>query len=963
MSVLEDLDDEEAYLWALLSDPSGLDQAEFLWFDAEQDDDCFRAWAFQWDWWRTRAPQQIDQAARSVGKALDVSTVVPTPYGWKEMGDIQVGDLVYDENGTQTNVVKAHDVLYDRECFEVVFDDGSSVVADADHQWLTWQALDWKAHRRRGHGLPAITTTRKIRDTLRHGKEANHRIPVAGTLEGRNVDLPLDPYLIGFWLGDGDSMQAALTVGDQDIDSVQVILGAGGYELLPMAGPMHYKITRVDAVTEWEWVDQTDCDEYRPKRGTITNEEVRCLRELAHQGVPLSRLAGHFGVTPASVTQLVRGQFRRGAGGWIRGDITGSEVSRDLRLLGLIGNKHIPEVLLRASADQRISLLQGLMDSDGHCTKAAGRCEITLKDEYLARQVAELVTSLGQRVFFEKRTAYCNGVDAGPVYRVGFVPRELMPFRLVRKADRVRKLSRRSESRLAQRRIVGVRSVPTRPVRCIEVDSPSHLFLAGTSMIPTHNSLSIKVRAFAFPFVNPEQEMVITAPEGVHLEAVTDNVETMFTSTQIGRAMLKGGRQHGAIKHKPFLMNFANGARIMGRIPQHDGKGMKGTHPLWLELDEAQDYPEKGWTEIFETVKRGSKGSMWRAHGVTRGGRDAFFKFTQEAAGWTVHRWCAMHRPTWSDEERETAIANYGSREHPDYKRNILGLHGDASAPFFVLHRLMACVDQNQESDLNSSEYTQLKINNEMIVDHGDNILNLLDFPRSHTKYKSVWIGMDVGYMRDPSEILVFAEEQGKKKDEPSTIKLIARISLERVNHGNQVNAILWLLDFYKPRAFALDKTGLGLPLFQDIQERAKKDPNINHLMGSIKGYGFSEKILVDFDDTIEVDEFIGDSVRDAGMYRNVLEYSSDKLRDLVDSKRLILPFDVDLINEFKGQSFSYTNSATDYDQYGRKRKWSTGSFHRLDAARMAVLGWAQYSIEELTKKDRFEPVREVFLY
>ena len=475
-------------------------------------------------------------------------------------------------------------------------------------------------------------------------------------------------------------------------------------------------------------------------------------------------------------------------------------------------------------------------------------------------------------------------------------------------------------------------------------------------------SLSIKVRSYAFPFINPGQEMVITAPEGNHLEAITDNVETQFINTRIGTAMLKGGRVHGAIKHKPFHINFDNGARIMGRIPQHDGKGVKGIHPVWLELDEAQDYPEKGWTEIFETLKRGSNG-VWRAHGVTRGGRDAFFKFTQEAAGWTVHRFTAMHRPTWTDQERQTAIQNYGSREHPDYRRNVLGLHGDVAAPFFVLHRLMACVDDDQTSDYNTKEWTQLKINNEMILDYDDNILNILDFPRSHTKYKAVWIGMDVGYMRDPSEIIVLAEEKAKKKDDPSTLRLISRISLERVNHGNQVNAILWLIGFYKPRAFAMDKTGLGLPLFQDIQERAKKNNEIKHMLDRIKGYNFSEKILVDFDDTVEVDEFIGDPVKDAGVHRNVLEYSSDKLRDLVDSGRLILPWDVDLINEFKGQSFSYENSATDYDQYGRKRKWSTGSFHRLDATRMAVLGWAQHSIEAIVQEDKFEPIQDMFLY
>lgn len=469
-------------------------------------------------------------------------------------------------------------------------------------------------------------------------------------------------------------------------------------------------------------------------------------------------------------------------------------------------------------------------------------------------------------------------------------------------------------------------------------------------------SLSIKVRAYAFPFINPGQEMVISAPEGNHLDAITDVVETAFMNNRMGREMLVTKRGNG-IKHRPFHMNFNNGSRIMGRIPQRDGKGVKGIHPIWLELDEAQDYPEKGWIEVFETVKQGSVGNMWRAHGVTRGVRDYFFKFTQDS-NWKVHRITAMHRPTWTAEERERQIEKYGSRDHPDYRRNVLGLHGDATNPLFVLHRLMACVDQDLASDFNDGEYIHLNIKNEQVLEVGDNILQLMDFPLSHQKFKHNWIGMDVGYTNDPSEILVFTELPDKNKN--TILKLISRISLDRINHENQVAAILWLIAFYKPRAFAMDKTGLGLPLFQDIQGRAKNDPNIKHFLDVIKGYNFSEKILVDFDDSIEVDEFMGDSVKDAGLHRNVLEYSTDKLRDLIDAKRMLLPYDKELIGEFQGQTYVY-NKAT-MDLYGRSRVFSKGTFHALDAARMGVLGWAQHSIEEVTKKPKFQPTSTIFL-
>src|SRR5262245_11770255 len=130
--------------------------------------------------------------------------------------------------------------------------------------------------------------------------------------------------------------------------------------------------------------------------------------------------------------------------------------------------------------------------------------------------------------------------------------------------------------------------------------------------------------------------------------------------------MIVKGRS--GVTHRPFHMQFVNGTEIFGRIPQRDGRGVKGQHPTWLELDEAQDYPQAGWVELRETLLRGVENAVWRAHGVTRGVRDEFFDITQDKPDnpWTIHRWTAMHRPTWTAEERNDKIQQYGGREDPD---------------------------------------------------------------------------------------------------------------------------------------------------------------------------------------------------------------------------------------------------------------------------------------------------------
>jgi hypothetical protein len=468
-------------------------------------------------------------------------------------------------------------------------------------------------------------------------------------------------------------------------------------------------------------------------------------------------------------------------------------------------------------------------------------------------------------------------------------------------------------------------------------------------------SQSIAVRAFAFPFVHPGEEMVITAPERVHLDAITDKVETQLMNTRLTREMLQGGGGRNSIKHQPFHCNFANGARIMGRIPQRDGRGVKGMHPIWLEMDEAQDYPTTGWNELIETLNSGFEGAVWRAHGVTRGVRDEFYKHSQPDSGWTVHRMTSMHKPFphWSDQIRHDKIEQYGSKDDPNYRRNVLGLHGDATNPLFVLHRLMQCVDQEDGSDYNLLTYQYMRLSDESLKDLGLSIRDALDFNMAHKHgYINYWAGMDIGFTNHPSEILVFGERKGKA-GEQTVLVLLTRIHLERVSEPDQVEAIARVVEFYRPKTFALDSTGVGLPLLQHIQDAYPE------MLPFLKGYNFSSKILVDFDATMPLDEWTGDPLKDAQIEKNVLEYAQDSLRGLVDVKRILLPWDRDLIGQFQGGTYT---TRPGHDQYGRRKIFSAGDDHALDAARMAALGFTQWHIEQLMQADHQEEIVDVFM-
>jgi hypothetical protein len=74
--------------------------------------------------------------SRQLGKALAIDTPIITPNGWKTMGDLVEGDFVYGIDGNPTEVILVTDVMYDHDCYEILFDNGDKITADADHLWV-----------------------------------------------------------------------------------------------------------------------------------------------------------------------------------------------------------------------------------------------------------------------------------------------------------------------------------------------------------------------------------------------------------------------------------------------------------------------------------------------------------------------------------------------------------------------------------------------------------------------------------------------------------------------------------------------------------------------------------------------------------------------------------------------------------------------------------------------------------
>ena len=387
---------------------------------------------------------------------LALDTPIATPSGWTTMGQIAPGDYVFDEHGRPVWVEGVSDVFTGRDCYELEFDDGSKIVADAEHRWITSTLASRKSYKRStAHGLArdAYAKSRLVREyggtlaeaaevagvavrtahrweqtgggskqrddvrttaeiaaslTVERGDQTknNHAIDNPAPLVLPEARLPIDPYTLGAWLGDGTSAGAELTCADDEI-------------------PAHIRFAGYDVKLQ-PWTSGGGC----PVWG------IRGLR-------------------------------------------------KPLREAGLLGHKHVPAQYLRASEGQRRALLAGLMDTDGH-SHSGGICEFTNTNRNLADGVAELLRSLGIKARVTEGRATLDGRDCGPKYRVHFTPDQPV-FRLARKRE-VWTVKDGRRDRVRRRFVVTARKVESVPTRCLAVASKTHLFLAGEAMIPTCNS-------------------------------------------------------------------------------------------------------------------------------------------------------------------------------------------------------------------------------------------------------------------------------------------------------------------------------------------------------------------------------------------------------------------------------------------------------------------------------------------
>lgn len=378
---------------------------------------------------------------RKSAKALDVDTPVFTHNrGWVRHGDIVPGDYVYGSDGLPTLVTLVTH-YQDRPSYKITFSDKSEIIADEDHLWNVHDRYSNKEY------LTLDTKTIAGRYLLPTSGETRYSLPPTKPVLGNHQQFIINPYVLGVWLGDGTTSAASITSGSQDVDEMEQLLISCGESVKRSKTNTAYRLQ------------------------LYKTDNNSCLR-------------GHKYVNGITHCKTCIAMFQKVSYGTldVMPPVVNNTFYRRLKELNLLGNKHIPTNYMESSIDQRLALLQGLMDTDGTVDKK-GRATFTQgRNGYnLCVQVRELSDSLGIRTTMREGRAVLKGKDCGPVYQVSMVT-NLPIFRLQRKLSLIKD---REPKKLT---ITNVERVENRDTNCISVDAPDHLYVAGKNFVLTHNS-------------------------------------------------------------------------------------------------------------------------------------------------------------------------------------------------------------------------------------------------------------------------------------------------------------------------------------------------------------------------------------------------------------------------------------------------------------------------------------------
>ena len=348
------------------------------------------------------------------------------------------------------------------------------------------------------------------------------------------------------------------------------------------------------------------------------------------------------------------------------------ELHRLLRELGCVGNKSfIPDEYRLGSVEQRLALLQGLMDTDGTVSNEQLQFDNSNRD--LVELVAWLVNSLGGKGRYYSHEPYYvkNGerVYGKTSYRFGFNI-ALPVFRLRRKLDKQMLLKQGPQT--VRRYIKKIESVESVPMQCIQVEDQDGLYLAGSEFIVTHNS-TMAARDLEPKLFLPNKQYWIVAPT-YDLGEKEFRVVWNDLIIKLGLGKDKSIRRVYNKKQGNMVIEFPWQTRLEVRSADHP-ENLVGEALDGVIMSEAAKHKKETWEQFIRPSLADKRGF-------------ADFPTTPEGYNWYYDLWMLGKDPEFVD---------YQSWRFPTWANSALFPLGERDPEIVMLKRTMSRASFDQE--------------------------------------------------------------------------------------------------------------------------------------------------------------------------------------------------------------------------------------------------------------------------
>lgn len=412
-------------------------------------------------------PNLLLSGPAGTGKAQPLSAKVLTPNGWTSIGNLKIGDDVLTPKGTITKVIGVYP-QGKKDIFKLTFSDGASTHACAEHLWECYVP---SSKGKKYSKTKTILNTADIIDFLKqklYSDIGNISIDLITPYDGKEISLPLNPYLLGVLIGDGHLVNTP-------------------------------SITSVDT----ELLDK--CQNILSEYMVSFSENDTGISHRIVQDSPIN-YGGAAGISKNPITKILS----------------------DIELLYKKSHeKFIPDVYKQSSIKQKLELIRGLMDTDGY-VDAHGITSYTTTSIRLANDIREIIWSLGGKCSISTKTPTYNYKGIKKTGRLAYTlnisykhPKEL--FSLSRKKEKCKDLC---DVNQFKRIIKKVEYTNTTDAVCIMVEDNDHLYITDDYII-THNTTLAKALCSELGY----EVMVINGSnEGRLIDTLRTKI-TQFAST------------------------------------------------------------------------------------------------------------------------------------------------------------------------------------------------------------------------------------------------------------------------------------------------------------------------------------------------------------------------------------------------------------------------------------------------